>query len=172
MIFKTIRFSILILLAFAISSCIFIKPVEISRIEKIDVENLSLSNAKLKLSLKINNPNFVKIKITDINLDVFVRDEKIGKIEETDSFEIKANKNENIDVQLNVSFSNLITKAYRIIKLLSGSDAKIKLKGTIGTKALFFSREIENSGRRFSTTLQRIIRFFILHFAKFCFKLF
>lgn len=133
---------IILLSSFVISSCIFIKPVKINKIEKIEVSKLSVSSAKLNLHLKIDNPNFVKIKITNIDLDVLIENEHIGSIQETEEIELQANSEQIVIVKLNVSFTNVISKAFRIVKLLSRSDANIKLTGTIKTKSFIITKTI------------------------------
>lgn len=133
---------IILLSSFVISSCIFIKPVKINKIEKIEVSKLSVSSAKLNLHLKIDNPNFVKIKITAIDLDVLIENEHIGSIQETEEIVLQANSEQIVIVKLNVSFTNVISKAFRIVKLLSRSDANIKLTGTIQTKSFIITKTI------------------------------
>ncbi len=136
---KNIIFTAILVL---FNSCIFLKPVEIKNIEKIHIVKLSVTSAKLNLHLIIDNPNIVKITIADIDLDVLIENERIGTIQEIDEIEIQAKSGENVIVKLNVSFSNVFSKALRIVKLLSKPDVKIKLKGTITTKSFLFTKTI------------------------------
>lgn len=131
-----------ILVSLVFSSCIFIKAVKIQKIEKIEVSKLSLTSAILNLYLKIDNPNIFKIRITDIDLDVMIENEHIGSIQETEDIELQANSEQVVIVKLNVSFSNVISKAFRIVKLLSRQDANIKLTGTIQTKSFIITKTI------------------------------
>ena len=134
---------VIVFLSFVISACVFIKPVHIAEIKSIQIEKLSVSSAKLELNLEIENPNFVNIKITGIDLDVSIENESLGKINDLEEFEIPANSNEIVKVKLDVSFSNFFAKALKIVKLLSQSDAKVKLSGTIETKAFFINKKIK-----------------------------
>ena len=134
---------VIVFFSFVISACVFIKPVHIAEIKSIQIEKLSVSSAKLELNLEIENPNFVNIKITGIDLDVSIENESLGKINDLEEFEIPANSNEIVKVKLDVSFSNLFAKALKIVKLLSQSDAKVKLSGTIETKAFFINKKIK-----------------------------
>ena len=133
----------LIIITFLFNSCIFIKPVQLTEIISIQIDKLSVSSAKMELNISIENPNFIDIKITSIDLDVFIENELLGKITEIEDFEIPANSNEDIKVKLDVSFSNLFSKAFKIVNILSQSDAKVKLSGVIETKALFVNKKIE-----------------------------
>lgn len=133
--------NLFILLVF--SSCTFIKPVQITKIKSVQIEKLSVSSAKLNLEIQIENPNPVKITVTDIMLKVKAENELLGTINETDNIIIAPKSHETIKVKLNVSFSNVISKAFKIVKILSGSDAEISLNGTIQTKAFFIKRTID-----------------------------
>lgn len=134
---------VIVFFSFVFNACVFIKPVHIAEIKSIQIEKLSVSSAKLELNLEIENPNFVNIKITGIDLDVSIENESLGKINDLEEFEIPANSNEIVKVKLDVSFSNFFAKALKIVKLLSQSDAKVKLSGTIETKAFFINKKIK-----------------------------
>ncbi|NOZ47082.1 MAG: LEA type 2 family protein [Chlorobi bacterium] len=124
-------------------SCLFVKPVKINKIEKIEILTLSTSSAKLNLYLKINNPNFIKIKVTDIDLRVLIDKEQIGSIEEIEDFLIPANTEQEVIVKLNISFNNIFGKALKIIKLLSKSDARVQIEGNMVIKSFIISKTIE-----------------------------
>ena len=140
---KRYSFSIILIVILSLTSCVFIKPVKITEIKSIQIENISMSSAKLMLKLNIENTNFIKLKVSDINLDVHIEDELLGEINEISSFVIPANSDEQIDVKLEVKFSGMLSKSFRIIKLLSKPNAKIKLDGTITARSFGFKKVVD-----------------------------
>ena len=78
---KLIKYYTLLLLVFF--SCKPIEPVEFIEIKDVKINNLADNEIKISADLILNNPNKVKITISQIDIGIFAED---TKTEEEDKF--------------------------------------------------------------------------------------
>lgn len=64
---------------FILQGCVQYKEVKISQIERVGVKKFSITEIEFFVELQIENPNNYKISITDGDLDLYIKDKKIGK---------------------------------------------------------------------------------------------
>lgn len=130
---------ILALIAVFFSSCV--KDVTFSELENIKLEKTS-NSVDIVLYLRIENPNFFKIKVQEVNVDLTLNSWEVGEITITDEFELAPNSNEVYPVPIEVDFGNMLTGGAAIISLFSSDKATVKIIGELKAKAMFMKKTI------------------------------
>jgi len=99
-----------------------------------------LKNGSLALSCKaiFYNPNAIKAKLTDVDLDVYFGETKVGNINQADS-KVKINKSQAFEIPLTINFSpETNAKGYfsGFLTAFGMQDFVITLDGKIKIKAM------------------------------------
>lgn len=127
----------------ALSSCEY-KEVEIGDIEGVKIKEITKSKVLLDLMIPIHNPNNVKFKITNIDLDINLNGTDLGKVKELKNIKIPANSNETHTFSVEVEFSKILAGSLNILGALMKKDkAKVKLKGKIHVKSFLLGKTID-----------------------------
>jgi LEA14-like dessication related protein len=106
--FKT-HFKFLLLTFFVInfSSCTVQQPT----IEDISISNINYLKGEANLKLSINNPNAYELKISDVNIDIVIDNEKLATAKSITTTSLKAKSLSELDivVSFNKPEGNLIS---------------------------------------------------------------
>ncbi len=123
-----------------LSSCY--KDVEFVELKSAD---FSTSNTKgeIMLHIKVNNPNFYAIKLKESDLDIYINDTHIGKIEEKLSINIPAKSDKTIDIPLTISITDILFNFGNFKDFATNQEVTVKVKGTVTGKVLFFTKTIK-----------------------------
>lgn len=121
------------------TSCITVKPVEVTKVESVKLVDKTLSNAKVEVTLKINNPNKFKIKVKEYDLEGLINGKSIGKLN-IDKKLVIAKKSEK-DYTITVGAD--LSKATGVLAgLMIAKAGVINLKGDLKVKVFIIKKKI------------------------------
>ncbi len=115
------------------------KPVEFVEIKKADLSVGNNANNELMMTMKIYNPNFYKLKITNSDIDVYINDTKIGEINNHETYTLAARDTSLIEMGMDINLVNIISG---LGNLLGRDDKNLKIDGYVTAKTLFGSKNI------------------------------
>ena len=132
---KLIKYYTLLLLIFF--SCKPIEPVEFIEIKDVKINNLADNEIKISADLILNNPNKVKITISQIDIGIFAEDILLVKIDENNKLELSNSSNTTINIKGDIDIKNLekFLNQRGIAILLRNENISLKFKGSIEVKA-------------------------------------
>ncbi|HRH02838.1 MAG TPA: LEA type 2 family protein [Bacteroidia bacterium] len=138
--YSRLFFGLLILICF--SSCSLFKPVQVKKIEAVRVIKNSGKGIELEVSLILQNPNFMKISITQGELALWLNKVDMGAIQLNDKVILPANSEiqQKFTVQLDLS-NALLGGISTLMSVLKNNSATLHIKGNVKAKALFISRD-------------------------------
>jgi len=116
---------------FLLSACTDFKEIEVGSPTAIIVKSIKDNKINADLSIPISNPNNLKFKITQINLDVIVNENYLGKITTGKNVLIPANSNENHLFNLNLEVKSIAKGIISIINVFGSGKVKVESKGYI-----------------------------------------
>ena len=126
-----------ILLFLVFFSCKPIEPVEFIEIKNVKVDNLADNEIKISADLILNNPNKVKIIISQINIGIYAEDILLVKIDDNNKLELSNSTDTKINIQGDIDVKNLekFLNQRGIALLLRNENISLKFKGAIEVKA-------------------------------------
>ena len=130
-----IKYYILLFVVFI--SCKPIEPVEFIEIKIVKVDNLADNEIKISADLILNNPNKVKIIISQINIGIYAEDILLVKIDDNNKLELSNSTDTKINIQGDIDVKNLekFLNQRGIAILLRNENISLKFKGAIEVKA-------------------------------------
>lgn len=129
---------------FALSSCGEVTPLELEKVEKFAVNNMSTKGANLELDLLVNNPNSFKVKVLDYKLDVFINNVRIGEANLDKRLVMPRKSISSQHVNVDLKFKNVLFGALPILaSLKKGKKAKVRLVGDVKAGTFIFRKNIK-----------------------------
>lgn len=130
----------IVFLSITLSSC-YQQP-EIIKIQSFDI-NRSNETTQITLGVEINNPNFYKLKINEIDLKIFINDIKAGNVKHIQTIEIPANFKGYIKIPTSLEVDNIIQSGIALASIIKSKEINLALKGKVKVKAVFYTRELD-----------------------------
>ncbi len=138
-----IRITVAAFFIFFLQSCNYYKPVEAEGIKGIKLHTLTGNTAEFTVQLKVKNPNSYIISIKDYKLDIFLNEKKVGEITGSDKIKLAADTSKVYNFPANIKFGNIFTGAAVLLNIFTKKKIKVKTKGFMTAKVMFFSKKIE-----------------------------
>jgi len=125
-------------------SCIAFKDLEFKGIDSYKVEEISMSGIKLNLSVKIENPNWFKIKARGGEVDVKLGGNSLGKFLLTDEVILPKKSDGVITVRIESKFKSFLGGGFiGIMSMIrNGGEVEVEMKGHIKAHALGVTKKI------------------------------
>lgn len=134
---------ILIVVAFGLSSCFDLKPVELKEVKNVSIKSIEDKELKLEVELVITNPNNRSFKVRDADLSVSMGDIQLGKLSEVEAFTIASHSSKSYNVLITVDLNHLEKNAQSLTKSLFKGGNTIHIKGYIKASSFPIYKKIE-----------------------------
>lgn len=125
-----------------LSGCFSVKDITVGKVEGIKVNKFKDSKLSIDVILPIENPNYLRFKISEINLNVSIREKELGVITNVDNVIIPPKSHLTHNFSIDLEFSNVLLGTMAFINSLSGNKVKVQLDGYIVVKSFIFKRKI------------------------------
>ncbi|HYG37576.1 MAG TPA: LEA type 2 family protein [Cytophagales bacterium] len=135
--FIPLYLSIILFFGFTLNGCITYKPVQIKEIQSIEPANNDILSGKLIVNLRVANPNNYPIKVKKYDLNAFVNNTNLGRIEAGKKIVLKGNSDRSYQLTFVPDMHQVINILPSLV--LKGSGV-VALKGNVRIKSLFLSR--------------------------------
>jgi LEA14-like dessication related protein len=122
--------------------CMEYKDVEMVKVVDFGVKDITSDGVVFQVSMQIKNPNNYKINIVDSDLDLYVKDNKTGKVILKDKVTLPENSNKIHHFVFKSDYKNLTTDPASIIGMvIGGNQLEVEVKGDIKAKAKGLSKK-------------------------------
>lgn len=139
---RDIRFLFAGILLSLLVSCSGLESIEVGEIEDVNFSRLAGRAIEFEVLMPIDNPSSLRLRIIDVDLDVYINDEYIGKISNVDNVLIPARSDELYTFPLRVEFSSILQGAISMYNFFLDRQTEIYLKGNISVRSFPFTRKI------------------------------
>jgi LEA14-like dessication related protein len=128
--------SVFIFISVIFSGCSFFKPVELQGINNVEIKKEHKA-VLIAFNLTLYNPNSVKVQIDSADINVYIKNIKIGKLKIPDNIEIKSKSIFTGEFDVKIDFMQVLYAGINVINNLKSKEIEIKLKGTVNAKLMF-----------------------------------
>ena len=138
---KKYSFLLLLAICFSLYSCMEYKDVEVIDVSDIRVKSLTTSVVEIEFKMQINNPNNYKISVVDSDLELFIKDKKIGTAKIQDKIVLPKESNKKHTIVVETGLSDMLSGAIPVLMgLMFDSNIELQVKGEIRAKAKQLSK--------------------------------
>lgn len=154
-----IKIQILLLISslFVLSSCSFYLDLEMGEIESLHFKKADSRKVSFEVMVPLVNSNWFNVTITDIDLNVYMNNEYLGKIKSVENVKLMAKSTEVYAFPFDVEFtgSTILKGAMTLFSLFLERQVEVSLKGDIRAKSFGFYKSIPVEEKS-SVSLQEI----------------
>lgn len=142
---KCCRILLLAFLTLFLNSCALFHSVEVGEVQGINFEKFGNQKVTFELLIPIENKNLLNFRIREVNLDVIVNNEYLGKITNVDDILIFQKSNQIYSFPLDIEYTgtNILRGALTLFSLFLERKADVRISGFIRVRSFLFSKKIE-----------------------------
>ena len=140
--YRSLLFLFFCISASSLVSCSGFDQIEAGEIEDVSFSRVAGRAIEFEVTMSIDNPSAFRFRIIDVDLDVYINNEYIGRIRNVDNVLIPSRSAELYAFPLKVEFSSVLKGALSLYNFFLDRQAEIKIKGTISVRSFPFTRKI------------------------------
>lgn len=130
--------------ATTLTSCSFYDDVEVIEVQKVDVKEFSKDIISADIYLKIDNPNFYKIKLMESDIDLFMNGKKMGKLHLREPLELPKKEVSVQALRMTADISDMSGDFIaNTLTLLFAKSVELKAEGFVKGKAMGVGRKVK-----------------------------
>ena len=134
---------IILLSIFSLFGCMEYKEVELVEVKEVAVRVFSMKEIRLVAYMQIHNPNNYKIAITEADMELFVKGEKIGNAKLDNTIVLPKNSNEVYEALVFTPMSEMQTNAIpTILSVIGQPTVPVHVKGYVKGKVKGVAKKI------------------------------
>lgn len=123
-------------------SCAGFEDIEVGEIEEVNFNRFADRSIEFEVLMPIENPSSFRFRIVEVDLDVYINNEYLGKIRNVDNVSIPARSSELYTFPLKVEFANILRGALSMYNVLMDRKADVIIKGRISVRSFPFTRKL------------------------------
>ena len=136
------RLVILTFLALIFTACSGLEDIDVGEIEDVRLSRFAERSVEFVVLMPIDNPTSFRFRIINVDLDVYINNEYIGKISNVDNVLIPSRSHELYSFPLKVEFSSILRGALSMYNFFIDRQAEVIVKGKISVRSFPFTRRI------------------------------
>jgi LEA14-like dessication related protein len=132
------RYFIIFLLVFGVftTSC-SLKPVELKKMDNIEIQNINNNVLTFKVSATINNPNS-RLTLKNSEMFVYLKGNEMGKLTQVNKIIIDGKTTGQYSAILKFEFTNLKGGIMSALTMFRGGNPELKISGKVKVTAPFY----------------------------------
>jgi LEA14-like dessication related protein len=124
-------------------SCASLENIEVGEIEDVKFNRFTDKTIEFEVVMPIDNPSAFRFRIIDVDLDVYINNEYMGKIRNVDNMLVPSRSSELYTFPLKVEFSNILKGALSMFNLYLDRQAEVVIRGKISVRSFPIVRNID-----------------------------
>jgi LEA14-like dessication related protein len=125
-------------------SCKFYKDVEVLAVEDINITKFNQDVVEAEITLKIENPNWYAVTLTQSDIDIFVNEKDMGKVVLLEKIKLPSKSINSRKLKLQGNFKDIKNSFLdNLLGMLFSSNAEFKASGSVTGKALLIKRKVD-----------------------------
>jgi len=135
------------LLAVGITSCHTPKDLVYQGMQNFSLKQTSSQKTVLSMDVELYNPNRYKMKLKTADLDIFINNNRVGKVNLGKTLHVPKLDTFSMPVSLDVDLANAIPN---MLQLAFNSEVSVKLAGTVkaGRHGVFITIPVNYEGKQ------------------------
>jgi LEA14-like dessication related protein len=124
-------------------SCASLENIEVGEIEDVKFNRFTDKTIEFEVVMPIDNPSAFRFRIIDVDLDVYINNEYMGKIRNVNNMLVPSRSSELYTFPLKVEFSNILKGALSVFNLYLDRQAEVVIRGKISVRSFPIVRSID-----------------------------
>jgi LEA14-like dessication related protein len=125
------------------TSCLEYEDVEFMGVDDYTIDQVSASEVKITLKMKVKNPNSYNIKIKKSSFDIFLNDKELGETRMKDDVKLLKNSTDVYEVEFVSNLKDLSKGIFSSLGMLLGGSSKLRIKGEAKAKAFGIGKKFD-----------------------------
>lgn len=131
----------LLLLSLTLFSCFKYEDVQLLEVKNIKLNSLTQKKIEIGVDMHIVNPNNYKIRITESDLELFIKNKKIGSANIKDKIELPKKSDQTHHIVIVTDTKDIVSGAIPVLlSLMFDESIELQVKGEIRAKARALSK--------------------------------
>jgi LEA14-like dessication related protein len=123
-------------------SCSF-QSLEISQFNNFEILEFKDNVLTLKANVMVNNPNPVRMKISDADFDLKINDKVVGHLSQMDKLILPAHTKKEYPVTARFELNHLENGLFSLIQIVNRRDARISVTGSVVGKSFLYRKTFD-----------------------------
>lgn len=132
----------ILLIGFFTVSCSF-QELEISHFKNFQILEFKDNVLTLKADVVINNPNTMRLKITDADFDLKINEKVVGRLTQIDKLVLPPRTKNEYPVKAKFELNKLENGIFSLIQIVNRRDAKISVTGSVVGKSFLYRKSFD-----------------------------
>ena len=133
----------LVLIAPGLTSCGDLEKIEIGDPREVKIRGFEDNYLNVFVGIPVNNPSFYKIKITDIDVRVYVNGSYIGKLMVDETVVVKRKESRIYELPVKIRLSNVLGAAFLMMNMKQGQELEVRFDGVVTGKSMLVKKSFE-----------------------------
>lgn len=131
-----------LLIGLLTASCSF-QSLEISQFNNFEILEFKDNVLTLRANVMVNNPNPVRMKISDADFDLKINDKVVGHLSQMDKLVLPAKTMKEYPVTARFKLNQLENGIFSLIQIVNRRDSKISVTGSVVGKSLLYRKTFD-----------------------------
>lgn len=140
---KNIYILILFIGTVAFSSCMSLQSLEIREFKNFEIVEFKDNMLTLKANIVVNNPNAVRMKISDASFDLKINETVIGHLTQMDKLVLSSHSQKEYPITAKFEMTNLKNGIMSLIQIVNRRDSKISVTGSVVGKTFLYGKRFD-----------------------------
>ncbi len=134
---------VLLLLPLLLSGCIKFENIELISVKDVTYKEFKDNVLQVAITATINNPNRIKVKIKDANMDLRLGDKVIGTVTQVEQVELAGGTQKDYKIQISIEMKDMVANLIALYRTLMNESSKLNLSGSLHVKSFLYSKTIK-----------------------------
>jgi LEA14-like dessication related protein len=103
-------------------------------------EELRGSTLRLAIIVKVDNPNFFNVRITNANMVLRLHEHVIGNVTQVERIEIIGRTETDYTVRLSIEMRDVMANMMTLYRVFMNDPSNLNLSGTVHVRSFLYSR--------------------------------
>jgi LEA14-like dessication related protein len=131
----------IMILFVGLCSCNSIEPLSLTQVENVQVEDFQSGELTLKFKIKIKNPNFLKFRIKQEHLDLYLNGRELGQAMVKDVIVVRRKSEDFHEFYVKVTPVKMtVAGILGLVGLFKDKPLEISIKGDIRVSSFLYTR--------------------------------
>jgi LEA14-like dessication related protein len=134
---------LILLSSLILTSCGDFEDIQIGEPQEFVVQGFEDNLLKISVALPVENPTLNRIKIQEIDAQVFLNNQYIGKLIVDEQVVIKPKSSNLYQLPVKVRIANILNTAFIMMSMRKGQQIEIRIEGVVKVRTLLLTKTIE-----------------------------
>jgi len=139
---KKYLYIVLFALPLLLTGCTSFKEVRLVKILDVRYEELGGSTLKLAVDVRVDNPNYFNVKITNANMTLRLHERVLGNVTQVEQIELLGRTEADYTVRFSIELRDVMSNMMTLYRLFM-NPKELNLSGTVRVRSFIYSRTFQ-----------------------------